>query len=402
MKRFARLSIIFILMLTPLFAAAQSFKNAQSVVLAHTWGSQRLPGAIWGITSSDVDGDGKGEIVFLKHNAVVVGTIDDKGFHLKSQYEWDGLLEGVRLYAMNLDDDPAEEIIISAVEGNHPSSFALKWNGTKFEEIFSKAPWHLRVLQDNIGKLLVGQQWTTTSFFEGSIYFLSLNGKKLKRGERVPLPKWATIYNFEGLDADSRIVRMDPYKHVEVYEKNGKKYRKIWSSGGRFGGGLNVVDFEAREPLGEADQEGVIINREPLVTSDNGAPLIFGVEHDVPLKGIIGRRAWIPRSKIVAFGEDPSLGFQNKFETEEIQGYIADYTIFNSSCVLSLRAQRSNSKGIATAPPATTASAGRSGPRNDLSGGHGCSNKLIVPVQLQSSMWRENQESALLMFDLPQ
>ena len=358
MKKGFQILLAAVLFLVPAVSGAQSFKNAQSVVLAHTWGSQRLPGAIWGIAISDVDGDGTVETLLLKRNQLVVGHINDSGFAPESTYEWDGLLEAVKLYTVNLDDDPAEEIVVSAMEADDPSSFGLKFKDGKFETIFSNAPWHLRVLQDNIGKLLIGQQWDTTSFFEGPIYFLSVEGKKIKRTEKLPLPRWATIYNFEALGTDSRIVRLDPYEHVMIYEKRGKKFKKIWSSGGRFGGGLNVVDFEAREPLGEANQEGEVINREPLVITGGSAPLILAVEHDVPLKGVIGRRAWIPRGKIVAFGEDPSLGFQNKFETVEIQGYISDYAVFEK--------------------------------------------KLIAPVQLQSSMWRENEESTLLMFDLPQ
>jgi len=356
MRNYKDIVLIAILLLAPVFGHAQSFKNAQSVVLAHTWGSQRLPGAIWGIAVSDVDGDGIEETLLLKSNQLVVGHINDNGFVPESTYEWDGLLEAVKLYTVNLDDDAAEEIIVSAMEANRPSSFGLKFTDGKFETLFSKAPWHLRVLRDNIGKLLIGQQWDTTSFFQGPIYFLSVEGKKIKRGERLPLPKWATIYNFDALGTDSRLVRIEPYEHVMIYEKRGKKFKRIWSSGGRYGGGLNLVDFEARQPLGEANQEGVIINREPLVIT-GGTPLILAVEHDVPLKGVIGRRAWIPRGKIVAFGEDPSLGFQNKFETVEIQGYIADYAVFEK--------------------------------------------KLIVPVQIQPSMWRENEESTLLIFDLP-
>jgi len=333
-------------------------------IIAHSWVSKKIQGAIWGIAFGDVDGDGSPEIISLERDAVHVGVIRDDKYQVTFTYEWRGLEEGVRLYTIDLDGNGTEEVIVSAVDRGRPSSFALTLSDKILKPFFEHQPWHLRVLDKPAGKVLIGQQWNTTDFFAGPIYELAFNGKKLKHAQRLILPRRTELFDFAFLpispdDEDSvteRVIRIEGNEPMKVYERKGKRFKKEWSSGLRYDGSANIIDAHEREPLSIAEDE-IAIDLEPEVIQMGEKSIILATRHDVPLMGIIGRRPLVHNGRIVALQEEPSLGFVHAFETEEVPGYISDFIIK--------------------------------------------SKRLVASVQVHPSMFYESAESILLFFDMP-
>lgn len=354
--------IITLGILVPRLAGAQDGVRSNVPILAHSWASKKIDSAIWGVAIGDITGDGAKDVVILERNAVRMGSIDGGNLKIVSSYEWKGQLQGVRLFLKNLDDDPTEEILVCAVFHGMPDSFALKWADGNLKTIFEHAPWILRVMNDDV---LIGQQRDYETFFAGYIYELSFDGKKLKAGKPFKLPKWATIYDFSMLPGseddpeNKRVMRLSGNESLLLYERKGKRLKKVWSSGVRYGGTLNIVEAIEREPLGITNDDDVPIDKEPEVVGENGGILIVAARHDIPLKGVIGRRPFIRNGKLVAWKEDPSLGFSEAFETEEVPGYISDFALDGAK-------------------------------------------KLIASVQQNPSMWNESPQSVILIFDLPQ
>jgi hypothetical protein len=383
--------ILLLIVASPVFAEearpVAGLSNFQSQTIKHSWASKRFDHAILGVAAGDVNADGVQDIILLQQNAVCWFNIEDGALNPKSRYEWKGLLQGIRLYLMNLDDDPSEEIVVSAVDQGRPSSFALKWSEGGFKMLFEKIPWHLRVLslppQDGAGeispanmrKIIVGQQWNSSSFFAGPVYELSFDGKKLKRAARVRLPGGMSIFNFAVLSLEDagagnpahdsqftirELVGLEGYEPIKVYERRKKRYKKIWSSGGRFGGTMNLVEAAEREPLGIANVEDVPIDREPDVVFVNNVPMIMALKHDIPLKNIIGRNPYIRSGHLAAFRSDPSLVFAKVFETEEIPGFISDFAMYDGS------------------------------------------KKIILSIEPDTSAFYETREGLLVIYDIPQ
>jgi len=354
---------------------AQEPKWKTENILTHSWAGKKINAAVWGIAAGDVDGDGSNEIVLLERNAVRVGKINGDEFKINASYEWKGFIAGVRIFTMNLDNDPAEEIVVSAVEDGRPASFALKWSNDEFHPMFWNEPWHIRVVENlpnNGGKILAGQQWASSSFFTGAIFKLSFDGGKLTRGDRITLPKRTEIFNFAILPAGAeeqtltaqdppfinyRVFRLAGFEHLVLFEPKGKKFKKVWASGERYGGSLNIIEAVEREVMNTATDQ-VTIDREPQFVKAGEGSYVYAIRHDIPLKGMIGRRPDIRSGTIVALREDLSFGFMKCFETEEVPGFISDFIIEPK--------------------------------------------RLIASVQLNPSMFYESRQSTLLIFELPE
>lgn len=352
MKRMLGIIIILILSM-PALVCAKEIAPLNVPIVAHAWASKRINGAIWGVATGDIDGDKKNEIVLLERNAVRVGSIEGDNLKIDKSYEWKGELQGVRIFLKNIDDDPAEEILISAVFHGMPDSFALKWEDGNFKTVFENARWNLRVTNDGT---LLGQQRDYQTFFAGLVCELSFDSTKLKAGKYLRLPWWAKIYDFTMLP-DERIMRLSGNEPLLLYERQGKRLKKVWSSGVRYGGTLNIIEATEREPLGMTNDDDVPIDKEPEVVNAANGILVIAPQHDIPLKGVIGKRPFIRNGKLVAWREDPSLGFSQAFETEEVPGYISDFVID--------------------------------------------SKRIIASIQQNPSMWYGNQQSVILIFDLP-
>lgn len=349
MKRFA----IVLLILVAGVANAAEEVSLDAKVLKPASATKRYDKAFWGIAVGDVTGDGKSDVIVLERNAVRVGDIEDKSLNIKYSYEWKGFLHGVRLYTMNLDEDPAEEIIISAVELGRPSSFALDFKDGQFKILFEKKPWHLRVLElplkvsetTSMKKMLVGQQWNSSEFFAGHIYELKFEDGKLKRNGHLKLPGWADIFDFavytalgEGSSLDiEELVGLEGYAPLKVYKRKGKRFKKVWNSGKRYGGTMNLVNATERQPLDIANETGISIDREPQVILNGGRPLIMAIQHDIPLRNIIGRDPYIRNGNVAAYQEDEALGFYKKIETQEIPGFIADFAFYEQKLILAVQ-----------------------------------------------------------------
>ncbi len=390
MKRNILIFAVLLATALPFVARAQYYQGATFTGIAHNWASQKIDGELWGVARGDIDGNGAKETVILKRDAVIVGALDADGFKATTQYELKGFLDGVRIYTMDTDGDGAEEIVVSAIENGHPSSLALRYSNGGLEPVFANAPWHIRVVSIGGSKKLVGQQWNGANFFFGPVYELEIKSGKLKSAERLKLGSTTDIFDFgiistssDDITKETRVENfawLEGYNPLKIYERKKKRYKKIWSSGVRFGGTMNLIEATQRETLGQAMDYYIQIDREPEVVGMRGLDVVIAAQHDIPLKNMIGRKPYIRSGKIVAFKRDSVLGFSRYFETEEVPGFISDFLIFETEAVQSDGAAKPK-KG---APPAKVVQT-----------------KLLMVVQPDTSAFREDRDSVLLNFDLP-
>lgn len=362
MKFLSSIAVTLALLTTPVAAYESDAVNT----IQHSWGSQRMDITLWGVACGDVDGNGSGDILLLEERSLWLGRIEGNELIKAAEYRWNGQIKGLRLYTLDLNGDGRDEAVVSAVADATPASLILEFDGKGFKPIQQNVPWHLRVMVKDGRKVLVGQKSSPDEFFIGKLYRLSLDdGGTIQRGERLALPRWAKAFNFGLLPRDGEdrvLISLKGYAPLKAYELRGRKWKRYWTSGKRFGGTLLRVSLKNRPPMQDLPEYEVPIDHEPLTWIWNGTTWIIAANYDLPLRNIIGRRTLIKGSRMIGFVEDAALGFDEHFATKRLPGFISDY------CV------------------------GR---------GFDGTKKLFVALQTDPEMFRPGKQSSLLIYDLP-
>ena len=278
-----------------------------------------------------------------------LGRLSSKDFDQSAECGWKGAAHGARIYAMDLNGDGDDEIIISAVEEGMPASVVLDYEKGSCRQLVSRARLSLRVieipgpLQSEVDetkglparrvparRALVGQGWSSGSFFSGPIHELKLSGRKLRRVKRLKLPRGTKLYQFTMLpprQGREALMKMKGYRRLGVSWLEGKKFRGVWHSGQRFGGSLNLLPAPQREALGQEDAETVTFDLPPVVADDQENYLVIALRHDMPLKGFVGRQPYIRGAQFVVYRPDPVLTFTEVMRTVRLPGAVIDYYV---------------------------------------------------------------------------
>lgn len=303
--------------------------GAQGLV-NYTWASRRLEGAFWGMASGDIDGDGRRDIVLLKRRNILVGRFDGDAFIQEGSCNLEGQAEGARVYTMDLDSDGDDEIVISAVEGGMPASLILDFEGNTCITILDHVRWSLRGVKAQGQKLLLGQGWTSQSFFSGPVVKLATKNGGLKEGEALDLPRNVDLYEFEFLPSGegmAQLILLKGYAPMEAVEKKGKRFKRFWKTGMRMGGSANLLSAEQRLVLDEISSSETTFDTPPLVIQAGESFEVIAPRLDMPLKGVIGKRPAINGAQIIAFRTDPVFGFVESWETVKLPAAITDIVV---------------------------------------------------------------------------
>lgn len=297
-------------------------QNNPNEVLTYSWASKRIDGPIWGIARGDVDGDGTPETLLLDRRRVRVGSIDGVVFKEKWACPLPGIAEGARVSTIDLTGDNRAEIVVSAVEEGLPASAIFTIDDKGCRPIVERARWSLRAAE---GKLL-GQGWSSSTFFFGPIAELEEKGGRLRTTGKLDLPGNTRLYQFALFPGteDVRVLLLKGYAPLEVREQQGKKFKRIWRSPDRFGGSTNLLPASQRDVLGSESRETVTFDTPPIADAETGRAFFFAVRSQLPLREIIGRKPGVSGSRVISFADDPALGFLPKQETVEVPGCIVD------------------------------------------------------------------------------
>lgn len=326
--------VFFILAIAP-SVSAENIEGSE--ILLHSWGSKRLDATIWGISCSELDNKTNSGLIFLEENKIWSAHIQSNELVEDASYKWNTQTSAIRLYTMDLDDDHRDEIIVSAVANSiSPASMILKFDGKTFTPLLQNIPWHLRVIELNGSKVLIGQRSVPDNFFTGKFYKLSLDtsGKKIVRGDALKLKQPMRIFEFTPLpekDGNKIVVTAKGYASLKAYELRGKRWKRFWTSAQRFGGTMRYIELKSRPPTQDLPEYDIPIYREPEFFNMFGQPGLVAIKQDLPLKNIIAQKTLIRGGRLVVFTEDPSLGFNETFTTKRLPGYVTDVCVAKSS-----------------------------------------------------------------------
>ena len=290
------------------------------------------------MAQGDPDGGGQTSTVLLERRKVRIGRLSEKGFEERLSCGLGGQTQATRIFFFDVDGDGREELIVSAVENGLPASLVLKVDGEACRTLVSRARWSLRVIDvpEGIGehavkgRALVGQAWSTQSFFSGPIREMALKGDRLVSGRTLDLPKRAALFEFAYLpatDGAASVAVLKGWASLEVYGQEGRRWKRRWRSGERFGGSANAVAARQRPALDEVASDNVIFGLPPIGLVAPQALSFLAVKQEMPTRGIVGREPYVRGGEVVGFVPDPAFTFAADRRTQAVPGAIVDAII---------------------------------------------------------------------------
>lgn len=333
------------------------------ILLKYSWASEHLNHALWGMAAGNLDGDGISDMVLLDRRVIHIGRFNNSKFVESLACKIPGLIMGARVYLMDIDGDPPEEIIVSGVEEGRPASTVLKIADGRCKIVVDRERMSLRVI--GVPKKLVGQGWTSDAFFSGPVFELELDGGRLKSVGKIEIPHYVSIYQFSPLPEGGRgyqVAAIKGFAPIEVMEKIKKNFKRVWRSGERFGGSANLLPAEERNILGEVKSDAISFDLPPVVVLNGEGFEIVALKQEMPLKNFIGKKPLIRGALILGFKMDPVLVLTELFRTQELPGVVVDFSVEVSN---------------------------------------GGKKRLLVLMQDDLGMFHDGTRSTILAFDLP-
>lgn len=173
----------------------------------------------------------------------------------------------LRLDLIDIDGDGRLNPVVTSVvaEGLRSYVFASE-SGKDIKVLAKNLPYFFRVSRIDGADVLLGQRSTEVEPFAGAIYVLSLSGGKIKRGERLELPKNIGIYSFASPTTDNgKIWIRDGDGYLKLYEKLEKKWKAVSRSSEKYKGGVNCISFTELVPMAERVREALCVPVPPVI-----------------------------------------------------------------------------------------------------------------------------------------
>jgi len=266
------------------------------------------------MTTADINGDGKEEIVFSTEKDVRIYTL---GVDLQPA------LGGIRiegssfdtylwLDSIDLNKNGRDEIIITSMKGDDIISYIYELKGSEFILLY-KAEAFLR----KIGNRLIAQSYSRAEGFEGDVYEILWEGE-YKKGGSEKLPKGVNIYDFVYADnpqAGKLLVAYDEDGFINIYDDRNTR---IWKSKTNAGGFLTT--FKRTAPSGIVDR-GEWSVKDRLFTRNNE---VLSIKR-IPLFGMV-RGFGYKKSRIVNLWWN-GLSMEERILIDDVGGTIFDYMV---------------------------------------------------------------------------
>ncbi|UQZ90116.1 hypothetical protein C4J81_13250 [Deltaproteobacteria bacterium Smac51] len=229
--------------LNPNFVVAEEAKLSESGF----WRSPYITARLVGLVVTDVDRDGRNEVLYATTKSVHVSRYE--GGRLVQLASYDVGI-GERLSSLDVFDankDGRQEIF-ACIQGDSikGGSIILHYdNGSLSRAVESVIPWYLRVVHGPGGRELVGQKPAVSGdeVFTGNVMRMSFDGQNIKSQGRMDVPSGGNAFNFAFGRLGSSNKSMSamikwPSEHLFIYE--GKD--RAWESREEYGGTMTVLE----------------------------------------------------------------------------------------------------------------------------------------------------------------
>lgn len=185
------------------------------------------------ITTGDINGDGKQEIIVCTNSKIRIYTL---GVDLQPALGGvtiggSSLEEYLWIESIDYNGNGRDEVIVTTMRNKTIKSYIYELHGTEFVIQYEDD-----VFMRKIGNSLIAQDYSSTLGFDGSVFYIKWEGE-YKHGDELELPKGINIYDFICADdpqAGKVILAYDENGFLNLYDSHGLKLWRSESTTGVF------------------------------------------------------------------------------------------------------------------------------------------------------------------------
>ncbi len=304
------------------------------------WKSRRFKDEIIGVAVGDVTGDGRQETVFISSHTVSVFRFEDQSFNKISGHTVERALSLLNVDVVDLNDNGRAEIFVTAhlpqsgAQSGRNNSFVLEWNGAKLDPLVSDQNWYFRSMPASTfrGPTLLGQKrGPREQLFKGAVMPLIWKDGALAEDIPLNLPRNLKVLDFtlgdilnSGQETIAKFTRTDKVRVL------GPKGSEEWESTTEYGGNPIYIEYSAwvTRKTDFHKRDRYYIPQRILVADldQNGQNELIVVKNSDATGRTFERFRLFKNGQIECL-EWNTLGFDLKWRTQQVGGYISDYNI---------------------------------------------------------------------------
>ncbi len=213
--------------------------------------------ALRGLSLTDVDGDGKNEIVLITQTQVIVNRFDGNRLREIARFEGGAANDFRWIDVADMNGDGAPEFYLASYRSNELFSMILQFKNGKFTPLVRNDRTFYRLIRvrrpkrgekfpDSETYLLLGQSEGLNEAFEGPIRSYRWSGGKLMSAAPYPLPPDLTILGF-GLwdinkDGAQEVIEVGNDDRLRVFSRSGAE---VYSSSEKYGAAVHKFFSQA-------------------------------------------------------------------------------------------------------------------------------------------------------------
>ncbi len=324
----------------PVVAAAAAAVAATAEPAEALWTSNPFKGTIRALTTGDVDGDGRTDIVFAHENRIVAGNRNGDRLDRLAAFDAGKRHTIIAVDTADINGNGTAEIFVTRMDAHSKlDSVVLEWNGTGLQAIASGQSWYFRVTDDpEKGRMLVGQRrgnpsaidtgglYTYTHFLPG-VFELTWTGKDYQAGRRFTLPEEMTLYRFTRgdvfNDGNVRAIAYSTGDELRIYDPAGSPQ---WAGQETLGG--SPIYLEATSTTDARTTDHTYLTQRLIVADldGNGNVEVVTVHNRDAARGFLERFRKYNRGRVIALRWN-KVNMKEIWTGEAISGYISDFSV---------------------------------------------------------------------------
>lgn len=305
------------------------------------WMSQRYQVEFKGMDIGDVNNDGLNEVVVIDDYNIMIYQKKENSFKLLQKIAGKSYDNYLSLDVADINKNGVPEIIVTSINRNLLDSFVLEFKDGKFKKIASDLRWFMRVVNATGSPILLSQKINVDKPFGNPIYNVVWRDGKYIQGKRMKIPEGLSVYGLTidnlGISKKERIIALNEYDHLCIFEKTDKPLSKIalltgsneflWKSDDVFGGSNNGFEIFQQQTTGDTTDKDITFVKVRILTYDinkDGKKEIIVVKNLSSVGRVFKNIKAFTSSEIYDLEWD-GLGLLENWKTRKINGYVADY-----------------------------------------------------------------------------
>lgn len=293
--------------------------------------SRRLPFEVRGMAYGDVTGNGRPEVLMTSQRTLYLYSFENNELKLLSEYQGSKLDYFVKVQVWQ-QAAQGPVVLLTVLREDRAASQILRYVGGRFVPVVKDSPYLLQAMaRPGQASELLGTYYTPSrKTGTPSILPLRLQGGSLVKGERLRLPRNASLYNFVWVSVpgatEAGVVTLSSEGKLRLYKNEGGRYRKLWTSRGSYGGSGNYVPVKIKDFFNETVGDYFSVPVSLQTITQNGRPEIVVVKNTSLVKGVIGRVPLIADGQTFRLTWD-AMGFVETWQSKKVDGSLQDLLV---------------------------------------------------------------------------